>query len=619
MGSKQQTSLVQWVIPFILIVLGIIAENNPLHLIFNIQFTFTAVFYLIVLRLFGYRKALGTVVMINLATYFIDLVNVTRFIFTLLEISFVAVLLRWKGKSILRWDLLFWFIGWPVVCYFIFYDQFDGFELSLLVLFHGLVNALICALFAEVFSDFIPRLSFLNRLFIKKRPLYFGRIITFIILISTVLPMFFFSVYNGSFIEDNMVEQLKNDMAMTSKRVEEKINGMEQKEIQNLKLGSIVQKAHLKEMFDNITSQSDLQIYVVNNKNEIFVYSGTDETLNGEFTLFDHGYVAEVENELSIWLPKRQNNLIDWSNGYYFTTMSSSNLHIFSIVPIKGLLLSYSKVFTNYFQAILLLFLMAVGFAFICKQILTKSLSSLTNMTADLPGRMEQEEVLKGRKSVIYEFHLLNQNFETVANILKQMFQEARMRNNLLTEKTKQLVESKKQLEYLAHYDELTGLSNRRTFQEDIEQILLHSKKNNGEFAVIFIDIDKFKQINDSLGHAAGDQLLKICAQRLQTFVHQANKMKAYRLGGDEFILLIKNIDLQQTKRLCTKLMDEMGESINLFGKSYSISLSIGVSIFPKDGDNVETMISNADSAMYTVKKSGRNGIEFYNGEVDIQ
>ncbi|CAM3832929.1 diguanylate cyclase domain-containing protein [Marinicrinis lubricantis] len=416
-----------------------------------------------------------------------------------------------------------------------------------------------------------------------------------------------------------MVEQLKKEMNMTSKRVEERINGMDQKELQKLELGSIVQKAYLKEMFDHITTQNDLQIYVVNPNRQIFVSSGSNELVEGTFTLFDGGYVAELDNEISVWLPEKRNHLADWSDGYYFTTMTISNLHIYCLVPIEGLLFFHLEIMILYFQATLLLFLVAVSFAFLCKRILTKSLSRLTQMTVDLPKRMEQEEKFEVRESGIHEVHALIRNFEAAAKTLKQMFQEAKKRNHLLTERTKELVESQKQLEYLARYDELTGLLNRRTFQEDIEQLLLDSKQHDEEFAVVYMDLDQFKDINDSLGHGAGDELLIIFAHRLQAFMNQVDqhKMKAYRLGGDEFILMIKNTDLLQTQGWCTQLVDAMREPMILFDNSYTISMSMGVSLFPADGDNVEKMIKNADSAMYRVKKSGKNGIQFFNDEDD--
>ncbi|MFC5986494.1 hypothetical protein [Marinicrinis lubricantis] len=172
-GGNHQNSLVHAMILFVFIVLGIAAENNPLYLIFDVHFTFTAVFYFIVFRLFGYRKALIAVSIIYLTCYFMGSFHGTRFIFALLEISFVVAFLRWKGKELLWWDLLFWFIAGPIACYFTTHHLLDEFIFTWLALLTYLVNALICVIIAEVVSTVIPLLPIGSRFFVKKKALFF--------------------------------------------------------------------------------------------------------------------------------------------------------------------------------------------------------------------------------------------------------------------------------------------------------------------------------------------------------------------------------------------------------------------------------------------------------------
>lgn len=172
--------------------------------------------------------------------------------------------------------------------------------------------------------------------------------------------------------------------------------------------------------------------------------------------------------------------------------------------------------------------------------------------------------------------------------------------------------EHERLMTYQALHDPLTGLPNRRLFHEHLDHAVAQAKRNTELTpAIMFLDLDKFKNINDTLGHDAGDILLKEVAKRLRKCVREVDTVA--RLGGDEFTVLLPQITSEFDARVVAKkVLSVMLEPVNLGVESRVISTSIGISLYPRDGRDSETLIKNADAAMYTVKGSGRAGMCFY-------
>jgi diguanylate cyclase (GGDEF)-like protein/PAS domain S-box-containing protein len=174
-------------------------------------------------------------------------------------------------------------------------------------------------------------------------------------------------------------------------------------------------------------------------------------------------------------------------------------------------------------------------------------------------------------------------------------------------------------LERQANYDMLTGLANRNLLKERIKHAFNEGRRNGNVFTVAFIDIDNFKRVNDSLGHSAGDELIKIVAERLQHCVREGDTVA--RVGGDEFVMLLTSQSSEEsTHVVLQRIRTEMGKPFVLLAKKQlQVTCSIGLASFPRDGDNSETLLSNADSAMYRAKASGRNNFQFYAKEMNAE
>jgi len=177
---------------------------------------------------------------------------------------------------------------------------------------------------------------------------------------------------------------------------------------------------------------------------------------------------------------------------------------------------------------------------------------------------------------------------------------------------------SQEQLEYLANYDALTGLGNRNLFMSQLKVGLDRAARHNRRLALIFIDLDNFKGINDTLGHDTGDQLLAEVARRLKASVRQEDVV--CRLGGDEFTVYVEDFaDPEALVSTAQRLVHSISEPYQLGQHRLEVTASVGISIYPNDGTTITELIKNADTAMYKVKEHGRNGFQFFREDMNAR
>lgn len=170
---------------------------------------------------------------------------------------------------------------------------------------------------------------------------------------------------------------------------------------------------------------------------------------------------------------------------------------------------------------------------------------------------------------------------------------------------------AEEQMRFLAHHDALTSLPNRSLLMERLRRAIPHAQRNRKKVAVLFLDLDRFKRINDTLGHQAGDQLLCIVAQRLTACVRAEDTVA--RLSGDEFVVVLEEIqDADTLPAIARKIVTSLAQPLMLEGHEVAVTTSIGISLFPEDGKLPGDLIKHADSAMYLAKEAGRNNFRFY-------
>ena len=174
----------------------------------------------------------------------------------------------------------------------------------------------------------------------------------------------------------------------------------------------------------------------------------------------------------------------------------------------------------------------------------------------------------------------------------------------------------KKRLHELAYHDALTGLSNRNLLWDRMQQDLVHSRRSGELMAILFLDLDRFKVINDTLGHGAGDQLLKAVADRLRGCVREGDTLA--RLGGDEFVAVLSHLEEGQVAaHIAGRMVEALSMPFMIQGHELVVTTSIGICLHPGDGEDIDSLVRNADIALYRAKEHGRNNFQFYAGPVN--
>lgn len=194
---------------------------------------------------------------------------------------------------------------------------------------------------------------------------------------------------------------------------------------------------------------------------------------------------------------------------------------------------------------------------------------------------------------------------QRIADLGVRLVELAKANESLKRELT-QRKQAEEKLARHAYYDNLTDLPNRRLFRNHLNQALALACRNQRRLAVLFVDLDHFKAINDTWGHAVGDRLLQSAAKWLKSCLRASDIVA--RLGGDEFIILLPEIGQpEDATTVAEKLLSALGKPFRIEGREIFTSASIGISLYPDDGDEAEVLMKNADQAMYCVKQEGRN------------
>jgi diguanylate cyclase (GGDEF)-like protein/PAS domain S-box-containing protein len=198
----------------------------------------------------------------------------------------------------------------------------------------------------------------------------------------------------------------------------------------------------------------------------------------------------------------------------------------------------------------------------------------------------------------------------------KLLEQEVAAQTHRANEMTKRAAEVARRNEYLASHDVLTGLPNRSLFSSLLGQSIGEAHRDSGQLAVAFLDLDRFKQINDALGHEAGDQLLQEVATRLEVCVRESDTVA--RLGGDEFVVLFPKVtDAKEAATAAQKILSAVSMPFKLMGHECRVTASVGIAVYPQDGPDEQSLTKHADIAMYQAKGDGKNNFQFYSAQAN--
>ncbi len=296
-----------------------------------------------------------------------------------------------------------------------------------------------------------------------------------------------------------------------------------------------------------------------------------------------------------------KNGVFNWNRDY---VVYKKNI-IFDNRYIGHLIMTYSL--KNFYNHIWMLIVFALGGIFIASLIasilFTKTNKFITEPLLELTKEIKRVSKEKDfSKSIDVksrdEIGVLSYGFN---NMIHKIREELERRE-----------ETEERLRELAHIDSLTKIPNRNNFNLYIDKIVHRSQRENKNFAILFIDLDGFKQVNDTYGHEGGDTLLKEISSRLKKSVRKSDFVA--RLGGDEFTIILENIDSKKDiSKISNHIIRAVSKPVELKNTQKAfVSCSIGIAMYPKDGNSVDTLISKSDTAMYHAKENGKNSYHFF-------
>ena len=260
-------------------------------------------------------------------------------------------------------------------------------------------------------------------------------------------------------------------------------------------------------------------------------------------------------------------------------------------------------------------FLVGIGMPIYVLMIIRTALNANKNLTSFLRLQYENQSLIEQLSAEVAERKhaqdALKKHSEQLEKLVNDRTSQLVRINRSLENEIAERRRAEENLQFLAHHDALTNLPNRLLLDARLKHAIERSRRNKTQLAVLFMDLDGFKHVNDSLGHQVGDSLLCLVAERLKECIREEDTVA--RLGGDEFVVVMGEVEnLLDIEKLAQKLMQRLEQQFTINHQSVFIGTSIGISLFPKNGSTTEELITNADAAMYCAKEMGRRNFQFY-------
>lgn len=371
----------------------------------------------------------------------------------------------------------------------------------------------------------------------------------------------------------------------------------------------IVINIDLNQLFEQLKSDlpTHYRVYLANRWGDLLIHPDQRRTFG-----FDQGrrrFLQDEFQDVQRLLDSKLDSLIGRSDdrdasqvaAFVRLVTNTDNPDSFVVLglaqPKEYVLKESSQLGERVIQVVILASLLAVLTATIASRALTSSLKRINLAVQQFARERKSAPLPVQRKDELGQ----------LARSFVQMQEE-------IVEHLEELSRNRSALEHLARHDPLTGLPNRRVFFERLEHALAAARRSAKPLAVLFVDLDHFKQLNDSLGHGIGDRVLQAVANLLRSATRESDTVA--RLGGDEFVILIEQLDdPSRVIAVLHKLHERFQLPMLLEGHEVQVQASMGVSLFPRDGDDIESLVQQADRAMYAAKNAGRNTYSYESNE----
>ncbi|MFC4101566.1 putative bifunctional diguanylate cyclase/phosphodiesterase [Paenibacillus xanthanilyticus] len=562
----------------------------PIHLVLGIKIYLASLFLYAALQVGGWQRAAGIAVIVHAAAVTLQFESVLQAVLSIVEILGVILWTFRKNRGYLTSVILFWLLaGIPSLLLMIALTDNTLTPMFLLLLVVIVVNAMFNALVVDVCTRYVPYLRSKGAGRIR-----LARVMIDLMVFSIIASSFLFIINTGHIAKRNMINEMNDQAALTSSLIEEAYQQWSDDEKEAFELRSLLQIGYFQEIIRQASGTTIDQAALFDN-NGAMVRAMNFETTHQALLWLGDGKWDPLTSELSRWESEeplsKMPDTYRRDAAYVYRLDLGSHTLLLRLSTAK-----YEQEAVSYFlaQSVNVLYIaLTIGFlAFFLHRFVIRSIRLLAAITTDLPQQIRSAKTTAWFDSNIEEIYILVHNFSFVTEKLKQMLRE---------------------FKNLAHHDPLTGLANRRHFNEFAHEELDMRNGSLESAAFMYIDLDRFKPINDKYGHAAGDELLVQVANRLRELAGEEAFIA--RLGGDEFVIVLQNRAEADVRTLAEAIRADLLEPFALTQEEVTIGGSIGISLYPQDGNHAEALIKHADIAMYVAKEKRESCFVFY-GEI---
>ncbi len=607
------------IIGFILLTcLCIITRIYKVPLSYGVYISFASFFLFVILRLYGTAFALISSLIVNV--FAITLLNPDRIsLFISLEILFVGMIYKYKIRNLFLSEMIYWMIlGCPATSLYFFINGEEFGIVGIVAILNQFILGLINALLADMVVSYINP----NRLLRSNssNTIDFSLMIFHCTLISVLIPFTIYVFVDGL----NMNKNTNTDIIQTMENknyeiFEQQLKSINIIDLRKVKINSPIQINKIRKIIDTEPEGSVIGLMIQDDNGKIYVSNKQANNYHNNTNWRHEGKVIPYGDGLYIWHPELTDYYTDetaWKSAFYIkeTKFEDIDLKLVIQIPLSKYSEDIWRRYLNKFYIIIIACIIATILSIIISRILSGTLLKLAESTTDIPNKLSNQEKINWPNTAISQIKSLVLNFTEMSNKLEQLFSKEKEMNSQLLIQTAELEKSKEKLKHLAYYDVLTDLPNRLYFMEYLKEIVESNKEKYLILAIMFIDLNRFKQINDTLGHEVGDMLLKEVAKRFKSISNDYTFIA--RLGGDEFVVIFKNSDKLKAAETASFINKILADRIHISynGKEMDLftSGSIGISMYPTDSNDINNVLKNADISMYAAKKEGGNTYRFY-------
>ncbi len=591
------------VIFIVCMLMAFVRETSHIQLMYGLSFSLTSFFILLGLRYCGYIPTLlGAALICSISVFFLD--RPLLIYVSLLEVAIVGLSFKKFRNRLFVIDAAFWLIlGMPII-YAIYrtsdlYSTMDAVLIACMLAWNGLFNAL----FAEIIDQYAP-LPYKDG---NGKRMHRPSSIRSILFHSALAVVFIGSIFNFFLSSFSAVQESNSkETQLAEGRYASIIREWNRTQIENPIRSEEEQLLQLHKLLTQ-QSVSDGLIFVQSDNGTLLAANDPIAT-KALLAQLQASNTQQIKDRLHLAIPKQQSQRwmhTTWHGSHWLYEKQLPMTDWFIVIE-KPIAYNQHYLFTKYtthFMYAISFMLLAILLAQLVSVWITRSLTRLATTTRNLPLKLKQMKPIVWSNTSIVEIHSLITNFKHMSSSLVHMFNETQKNNERLQAQAHMLQQSEERLQQLAYFDQLTGLPNRLQFTQHFQSILSLQLPASKQIAILIADINRFKQMNDTLGYTVGNTLLMQAAQRFEAAA--GKNFNVFRAGGDEFLFIAPFEEIAELNQVAQSICDTFEQPFVIDQVQLFLTVSVGISIYLQDGQHIDTILQNAEIAMYNAKEEG--------------